>query len=74
MHKQHHPERKKALVCVTNGSEDVEFVTIVDTLRRAPNIDVTIAKVFAPDELEKSGTKQATVVQSLKQQHEVHLM
>jgi len=42
--------KKRCLVCVTNGSEDIETVTIVDTLRRTKHIDVTVAKVFSADE------------------------
>jgi putative intracellular protease/amidase len=38
------------MVCVTNGVEDIEFVTIVDILRRTKHIDVTVAKVFSPEE------------------------
>jgi hypothetical protein len=42
--------KKRCLVCVTNGTEDIEIVTIVDTLRRTKHIDVTVAKVFSPEE------------------------
>jgi hypothetical protein len=42
--------KKRCLVCVTNGSEDIETVTIVDTLRRTKHIDVTVAKVFSAEE------------------------
>ena len=37
--------KKRCLVCVTDGSEDIEIVTIVDTLRRAKDIEVVIGKV-----------------------------
>ena len=45
-------DRKTCLVCVTNGSEDLETVAIIDTLRRAPDLDVTVAKVLAPNDKE----------------------
>ena len=38
------------LVCVTHGSEDLETVAILDTLRRSKRIEVTLAKVCAPGE------------------------
>jgi hypothetical protein len=50
--KKHHESNKRCLVCVTQGSEDLETVAIVDTLRRSKKIDVILAKVFAPDESE----------------------
>ena len=37
--------QKRCLVCVTNGTEDIEFATVVDCLRRTPNYEVTVAKV-----------------------------
>jgi putative intracellular protease/amidase len=42
--------KKRCMVCVTNGAEDIEFVTVVDILRRTKHIDVTVAKVFSPEE------------------------
>jgi hypothetical protein len=50
--KKHHEatSNKRCLVCVTQGSEDLETVAIVDTLRRSKRIEVTLAKVFAPGE------------------------
>ncbi len=49
MKKGHTTTNKRCLVCVTNGSEDIETVSIIDTLRRS-NIDVTLAKVFTSEE------------------------
>ena len=43
------------MVCVTNGSEDLEFVAIVDTLRRAPDIECMIAKVSTEQEKKTYG-------------------
>ncbi|KAK1940376.1 putative 4-methyl-5(B-hydroxyethyl)-thiazol monophosphate biosynthesis enzyme [Babesia divergens] len=40
----------KALVAVANGSEDVEFITVVDVLRRA-GVDVTTASVHNVNEV-----------------------
>lgn len=40
---------KSCLVCVTNGSEDIETITIIDTLRRGL-ANVTVAKVFEQKE------------------------
>ena len=37
------------MVCISNGSEDIETITIIDTLRRG-DVDVTIAKVFQENE------------------------
>jgi putative intracellular protease/amidase len=42
--------KKRCMVCVINGAEDIEFVTIVDILRRTKHIDVIVAKVFSPEE------------------------
>jgi hypothetical protein len=51
--KKHHEttSNKRCLVCVTQGSEDLETVAIVDALRRSKRIEVIMAKVFAPGEL-----------------------
>ena len=50
--KKHHEatSNKRCLVCVTQGSEDLETVAIVDTLRRSKRIEVILAKVYAPGE------------------------
>jgi protein deglycase len=50
MKKGHAESTKRCLVCVINGSEDIEFVSIVDTLRRSKHLNVTVAKVLSPDE------------------------
>lgn len=42
--------QKKACVAVANGSEDLEFVTVVDVLRRA-KVDVTVASVHKEKEV-----------------------
>lgn len=39
----------KVLVAVANGSEDIETITIIDTLRRA-GLDVTVGKVIGQSE------------------------
>lgn len=52
MKKGHQPQSKRCLVCVTNGSEDTETVTVVDTLRRYRQIDVVLAKVLSDDAYE----------------------
>ena len=39
------PEIKKVLMAVANGSEEIETVAVVDTLRRTKLIEVTLAKV-----------------------------
>ena len=39
------------MVAVANGSEELETVTIIDTLRRA-NIEVNVSKVGEEDTLE----------------------
>jgi hypothetical protein len=46
MKKAHSTGHPRSLVCVTNGSEDIETITIIDTLRRG-EILVTVGKVFA---------------------------
>jgi hypothetical protein len=50
--KKHHEatSNKRCLVCVTQGSEDLETVAVADALRRSNIIEVTLAKVFAPGE------------------------
>ena len=50
MMKGHTMTNKRCLVCVTNGSEDIETVSIIDTLRRSKHLDVIVAKVFSHDE------------------------
>ncbi len=42
--------KPKVLVAVANGSEEIETVSIIDTLRRA-EVDVTVAKVKSLHEL-----------------------
>ncbi|CDW71504.1 UNKNOWN [Stylonychia lemnae] len=44
-----HQQGKSALLCVANGSEDLETVTIIDILRRA-DIPLTLAKVYSKEE------------------------
>ncbi|GFE55777.1 4-methyl-5 B-hydroxyethyl -thiazole monophosphate biosynthesis enzyme [Babesia ovis] len=49
--------QKKAMVAVANGSEDIEFVTVVDVLRRA-GVSVTVASVHKTKEVVMAhGTK-----------------
>lgn len=49
-------QTKKALVAVANSSEDIEFVSIVDVLRRA-NVQVDVAGVGASPLTLSRGTK-----------------
>ncbi len=43
--------QRKVVVAVANGSEEIETVTIIDTLRRA-NIEVNVSKVGDEESLE----------------------
>ena len=47
----------RVLVPIANGSEEIESVCIIDTLRRA-GVEVTVAKV--PDSQNDASTKQIT--------------
>ncbi|EDO05311.1 hypothetical protein BBOV_I002290 [Babesia bovis T2Bo] len=50
-------KEQKALIAVANGSEDIEFVTVVDVLRRA-GVTVTVASVHkSKDVVMAHGTK-----------------
>jgi protein deglycase len=40
---------KKVLVCIANGSEELEAISIIDTLRRA-EANVTVAKITSNEE------------------------
>ena len=53
---------KSVLVCVANGSEDIETVCPIDILRRA-GANVTVAKVLKPDE---TPTEIATLTNKVK--------
>jgi putative intracellular protease/amidase len=42
-------EKKRVIMCMANGSEEIETVAPIDMLRRC-GVDVTVAKVFAKDD------------------------
>ncbi len=60
------------LVCITDGSEDLEAVTIIDVLRRTQTLNVTVASIGGKLQITASrGTKMVgdfTIEQVSKQQ------
>ena len=54
--------KKKVLVPVANGIEEIEAITIIDTLRRA-DVDVTVASV---NELEIKGAHEIKIISDKK--------
>jgi len=54
----------KVVVAVANGSEELETVTIIDTLRRA-NIEVNVAKVGEDESLECIMSRGVKLVRSI---------
>ena len=44
-HTEESKNNKRCLLCVTEGCEDIETVTVFDTIMRAQNIDLVLAKV-----------------------------
>jgi hypothetical protein len=53
---------KRCLVCVTHGSEDLETVAVLDTLRRSKRIEVTLAKVYAPGDATSASDSESQLV------------
>ena len=68
MKKQGLSQQKKCLLCVTKGSEEIEFATVFDCLRRTPNYEVIVAKVPS------SGEQQLSTASDLKSSRECLLM
>jgi 4-methyl-5(b-hydroxyethyl)-thiazole monophosphate biosynthesis len=56
----------KVVVAVANGSEELETVTIIDTLRRA-NIEVNVSKVGEDESLECIMSRGVKLVTSFNQ-------
>lgn len=68
-----HTQNRRCLLCVTDGSEEIETVTIFDTIKRAPGLDLTVAKVFRPSG-EKGGAASLSSASDLKNELSVTLM
>ncbi|TNV73360.1 hypothetical protein FGO68_gene10949 [Halteria grandinella] len=69
-----HQTLRKCLLCVTNGSEEIETVTIHDTLKRASHIELTFAKVFEISAAKKEGASSLSVASDLKNELSCTLM
>lgn len=47
----------KFIVCIANGSEELESISIIDTLRRTKAMEVIVAKIFEQKETDHTDLK-----------------